>query len=275
MEQPLPIQQQENDSRAKEIDHGTIPLPMSNVMLGLPTKPGLNFDDRSSVSAIPWDYAQLVSQKRLLTTLKITPTTPSTTPIFLLPNAWDIIRKLHFRNLDTFFFLKSWKWHLIFQLRSNFQQVGMITISYVNLPLNAFSYYFNTPINQDTEKIFSLEDGMVGTVLDYKDQFPVDRLSAIYQLPHTLLMLGENQDVEVTCDWLSPFKAAVQPAARAGSVVAPPPSYMGYDMGHIRVHVPIPLEVATGVSDSTATIRIWSHLTDVKYSGYDPTDDTL
>lgn len=274
MEQPIPMIQQENDSRAKEIDHGTIPLPMSNVMLGLPTKPGLNFDDRSSVSATPWDYGQLVSQKRLLTTLKINPATTSTRPIFLLPNAWDVIRKLHFRNLDSFFFLKSWKWHLTFQLRSNFQQVGMVTISYVNLPLNAFSYYFGKPINMYTENIFSMEDGMVGTVRDYSMQFPVDYLSAIYQLPHTLLMLGENQDVEVTCDWLSPFKAAVQASAR-GSVNQPSPSFLGYDMGHIRVHVPVPLSVCNGVSDNTATIRVWSHLTEVKYSGYDPTDEAL
>lgn len=274
MEQPIAQLQQEQDSRAKEIDHGTIPLSLSNVMLGLPVKSGIQFDDRSSVSSTPWAYEQLVSQKRLLTTLQISQTTPTDQPIFLLPNAWDIIRKLHFRNLDSIFFLKSWKWHLTFQLRSNFQQVGMVTISYVNLPLNAFSYYFARPAAQKTTDIFSLQDLSVGAVASYDGPFPVDKLAAIYQLPHSLMMLGENQDLEVCMDWLSPFKSAFNPT-EYGSINAPNSEALGYDMGHIRVHVPIPLTVATGVADNVATIRIWSHLTDVKYAGYDPTDSNL
>lgn len=274
MEQPIPQLQQEQDSRAKEIDHGTIPLSMSNVMLGLPVKSGIQFDDRSSVSSTPWAYEQLVSQKRLLTTLTIDPSTSTMNPIFLLPNSWDVIRKLHFRNLDSLFFLKSWKWHLTFQLRSNFQQVGMITISFVNLPLNCFSYYFGKPAAQKTDQIFSLQDGQVGAVTNYDGPFIIDKLASIYQLPHTLLMLGENQDVEVCMDWLSPFKAAFTPVSQ-GTLNVASPEALGYDMGHIRVHAPIPLTVASGVSDTKATLRIWSHLTEVKYSGYDPTDSNL
>lgn len=258
----------EEKSRAKEIDRGTLPLSMENVLLGLPTKPGINFDDRSSVSAIKWSFDQLVGQKQLLQTINITPATSSTTPIVIIRHTWESILKRHFRNLRDLFFVKSWKWKLLFEFRSNFQQVGMISIIYCNCPMDALPFITGKPITYIDQKTY---------VTDH----PLYKPDAFWQLPHTNVMMGEDQDVCCTLNWVSPFKGAFREIDYWGNRVIgrgtyyAPPNPMGYDMGFIYVMVPVPMQVATGVSNNQLTMRIWSQLTDIEYAGYDPTDDII
>lgn len=279
MLQPVEDQKIETQSRAKEIDHGTLPLTLDNVILGLPTKPGIQFDDRSSVNATKWTYDQLVSQKQLLGTYQVTPSTDPKKPLFAMRNSWKTIRDLHFRTLDSAFFFKSWKWHLTFEFRSNFQQVGMMTLSYVNLPADAAPYILGEPISFIGQKP---EVGTKNKNIGYRTTV-LDTLECIYQLPHTLIMMGENQDVECTFNWLSPFKSAFSdkfynPYEKQFPGIKWPafddPSYDDYDMGMIRLHVPVPMTLSTGV-DPNLTVRVWSHLTDVEYAGYVPQDSIL
>lgn len=277
MLQPVEEQKIETQSRAKEIDHGTLPLALENVILGLPTKPGIQFDDRSSVNATKWTYDQLVSQKQLIGTYQINTSTDPKKPVFAMRNSWKTIRDLHFRTLDSAFFFKSWKWHLTFEFRSNFQQVGMMTLSYVNLPADAAPYIIGEPISFIGQKP---EVGTKSKNIGYRTTV-LDTLETIYQLPHTLIMMGEDQDVECCFNWLSPFKSAFSdkiynPYSNDGTPWPPfeDNSYEDYDMGMIRLHVPVPMTLATGV-DPNLTIRVWSHLSDVEYAGYIPQDSIL
>jgi hypothetical protein len=281
MEQPTEEQKIETRSRAKEFDHGTIPMQMANVMLGLPTKPGPSFDDRSSVSATNWTFDQLVSQRVLLTTFNLTPADGgfNTPPKFILQNSWENIRNIHFRTLDPLFFLKSWKWHLTFQFRSNFQQVGLMAISYVNLPLDTYPYITGEPQCPVEMTPSFMELGRYGNST-LTDAHPLDSPEAIYQLPHTLISMGEDQDVECTFNWLSPFKAAFdyinpKPNFLAYQDKYPEPAVAIYDMGNVRFHVLVPMTLATGVSGNELTVRVWSHLSDVEYAGYVPTDSQI
>lgn len=281
MEILQPIESNETNSRAKEIDHGTIPLPMENVMLNMPVKPGNQFDDRSSVSAIKWAYEQLVSQKQLLTTISIPVGGIKDKCIFILENSWKNILDIHFRNLKDLFFLKSWKWHLTFELRSNFQQVGMISINYCNLPQDAIPYITSewlAPVDNRISKISP--NGQIGQPANdiLTQNHDLFNFATTQQLPHTLLMLGENQDVSCTLNWLSPFKSTFidpnpsDPDSITGFAVKPF-SNPYYDMGFVYVTIPVPMTISSGV-DPNCTLRIWSQLTDVEYSGYIP-DDTI
>nr|UCS96412.1 MAG: ORF1 [Polycipiviridae sp.] len=274
MIEPTANQQNEVDSRAKEIDQGTLPLSMQNVILGLPTKPGLQFDDRSSVKATPWTYEQLISQKQLINVITISKEN-SKNPgdiHFILPNTWDLIEKMHFRKLKDLFFLKSWKWKLIFEFRSNFQQVGMLALSYVNCPADAYPYLTHEPLQAPGVPYYTSSDGNYGTP---KTLGPtaLDTPQAIYQLPHRLIFLGEDNDVECTFNWLSPFKSTFEQQAYS-TLYAKKKGDTQYDMGQIRLHTIVPMDYSIGVTP-TMTVRIYSQLTDVEYSGYMPTDQIL
>lgn len=265
----------ETDSRAKELDHGTIPMSNQNVMLGLPIKPGIQFDDRSSVEAIKWTYDQLVSQKILINTISV-PVGKEYLgkPLFVLPNTWSLIRDLHFRKLKDLFYLNSWKWHLTFEFQSNFQQVGLFAISYVNAPIDAIPYLTGDPITPVGNKIYKEGDNL-GLPADSYRIGLLDQIQTIYQLPHTLINMGENQTSQWTFNWLSPFKSEFRTYNYAGTIYPPPASSSGYDMGHIRIHAIVPLNSVAEGEANNLTIRIWSHLTEVKYAGYVPTDDIL
>lgn len=272
----------EDNSRAKEIDHGNVPLPMENVMLNLPFKSGQQFDDRSSVSAIKWAYEQLISQKQLLTTIDIPVQGSPNECIFLLTNSWKTITDIHFRNLKDLFFVKSWKWHLTFELRSNFQQVGMISINYCNLPQDSIPYLTTNWLSPvDTSPFVDSPNGQIGLpsssgiVTKNHDLF---NFAITQQLPHTLLMLGENQNVNCTLNWLSPFKSAFNDVTPYDTGILsneiPEFSNPYYDMGFIYVTVPVPLYMAMGV-EPNCTLRVWSQLTDVEYAGYIPDDSII
>ncbi|ULG21219.1 putative capsid protein [Anoplolepis gracilipes virus 3] len=276
-----PTEESIDKSRAKEIGHGTIPLPMESNMLNIPSAPGSAFDDRSSVIATKWAFEQLVSQKQLMTTIAIPTNGTGTTPLFLFQNSWNNIQKLHFRNLSDLFFLKSWKWHLTFEFRSNFQEVGMMTIAYANVPLDAIPYLTSAPISYvDTQITKNDTPGQNGLVTAANiTNHSLFSLTSMNQLPHVHVMLGENQDVECTFDWLSPFKSSFtrikpfNPNYVFGDKYQDPNDPL-YDMGFVYLVNTIPLTTASGVTPH-ATVRIWSHLTDVEYSGYVPQDNII
>lgn len=275
-----PIESQEDRSRAKEIDKGTLPIQMQNVYLGMPEKPGIQFDDRSSVNSTKWAFEQLVSQKQLLCTFQVDNENPSASkPYFILANNWRNIVNIHFRNLKDLFFVKSWKWHLTFQFRSNFQEVGMASIVYANIPMSAVPYITGSPIEYVDDIVsYYKTPGKIGIPATIANTaHPLFTLEVANQLPHTHVMFGENQDIQCTMNWLSPFKAGFNdqvygPADFNDSIVNP--NDPGYDMGFIYLFTPVPLTTGTGINKNL-TVRVWSHLTDVEYSGYVPTDSII
>lgn len=240
-----PLEQQQNTEtlRAKEIDTGAIPLSMENIMLGLPQKP---VENRSFSSAIApqWTYEELQSQCKLVKTLAIN--TSTTGEIWSFKHTWRNVEQLHFRTLTNLFLLRSWKLNFIFEFRSNFQHVGLMNIVFNNMPL-------------------ALHDYIPGK--QHVDSFPLQ-----VQLPHRLVSMGEDVNVHIGLNWLSPFIAAPSKLYKTNE----PANllYDDYDMGTLKLYVPYPMEVATGVVENMS-VRIWSYLSDVTYAGYNISDSII
>lgn len=242
--QPTEQAVSEIKSRAKEIDTGTQPLSMENVILGLPSKPGPSVDNLSSAMANSWNLNEYIGQRKLQATINITLDTPTNVPIWAYEHKWSNVIVDHFRAFSNVFALRSWKLNFHFEFRSNFQQVGMLMISYTNLPENTRKYLY-------PDNVFN--------------QFVVQT-----QLPHRFVMMGEDQDVVVGLNWLSPYKASI-----SGEIFAHPSgdTHNDYEMGKIMLWAPYAMQVATGVAANNMTVRIWSYLTDISMAGYNPVDN--
>lgn len=230
-------------SRAKEIDTGAIPLPMSNVLLGLPYKPDPTSVDKTAGSTQMWTYSDLVSQKKLLADIKVDQ--QSSGVIWKFDNNWNNVIKTHFGSIKKLFGLKSWTINFKFEFRSNFQQVGMLNIFYSNSPASMVPYHF-----------FPVEN-------------PFDDFTVQCQLPHRKIMMGEDQDCDISLSWISPHKMAYGTEMFGIEDLTPV-----YDQGQLFLAVPFKMETASGV-DSVMTVRIWTFLTDFKTGAYKPYDDIL
>ena len=77
-------------------------------------------------------------------------------------------------------------------------------------------------------------------------------------------------DVHVGLKWVSPFKSSIMedyyypgttPTADSSTALD------DYDMGSMQIYAPFKMETAQGVNPDM-TVRVWSYLTDVDYSGY-------
>nr|WAL01500.1 structural protein [Electric ant polycipivirus 2] len=246
--EPLEANQNTIQSRATEIDTGALPLPMENVLLGLPQKPEMAIE-RLSVSSTPWSFSDIVSQKKLFNTITVTPDTPTDLPLYIFKNSWDNVYKNHFRSFKDFFLLKSFTLNFLFEFRSNFQQVGMFNIVYSNIPQNLISYL----VGYENFVSYSLQT----------------------QLPHRKVFMGEDSDVHIQLKWVSPFKSGLATERYYPDVDRSEGGYTtsdDYDMGSLYLYLPFGMNVSTGV-DSTMTVRVWSYLTDVDYSGYTINDN--
>lgn len=251
--EPTETQKNSMDSRAKEIDTGAIPLPMGNVLLGLPYKPDPTSSIKLGGSTPSWTYADLVSQKKLIADIKIDINSTGKQWKFL--NTWDNVLKTHFSSdLRKMFGLKAWTINFLFEVRSNFQQVGQLCIFYSNLPKVLETYHFSTTGNSD----------------------PFDDYAIMTQLPHRKIPMGEDQDVVVSLRWTSPHSFSfgedmyAYDGIESGDGLITP----YYDMGALRLYVPFPMQVATGV-DSVMTVRVWSWLSDFDTGAYRPLDSIL
>jgi len=258
MEPPETLQN-EIDSRAKEIDTGAFPLPLSNVLLGLPVK----IDPTASVNmgsvSKPWSYAELVSQKQLLADLKVDITTKDF--LWEYNNTWVNVLQTHFGNRDlrALFGLKSWNLNFLFEFRSNFQQVGQFCLFYSNLPKTLEKYFFRNISSSATYDPFA----------DYTIQT---------QLPHRKIPMGEDVNVPVMLKWDCPHSASfgLDMYNTKGNNF-PNDTWLDtpfYDFGTLRLYVPWQMQVSTGVS-STMSVRIWTYLSDFTYSAYHPLDSTI
>jgi len=240
-------QKEINTSRAKEIDSGVLPQPFDTSLLAANLPPEVNLD-RSSVSANSWSLAALLSQKILIGNFNLTVGQDPTLPLFTFRNSFNNVYNTHFGKLGGLFPLKSWKVHLLFEIRSQFQQMGLINIFYTNIPQRLQNYLIGE----------NLKEFLVQT-----------------QLPHRLIALGEDSDFDFSMSWNSPFKSAVDAVMFATNNLPEVNNYLpydDYDMGTVYVTNPFPMEVAAGVSTPQATIRVWTYLSDITYAGYTPKD---
>lgn len=233
-------------TRAKEIDTGAIPLPMENVLLGLPVRPTTTVDtDKTAVAVKSWTWEEIVGQDRIIADLNVD--TNSSGNIFMFRNTWNNVQKSIFRNLDKLFTLKSWTINLKFEFRSNFQQVGQFVVFFSNMPPTLYDFHF----------------GNTSPFSDY---------ATMTQLPHRKIPMGEDVNLIVQLKWLSPFKSGF--ANGFYLTDDEPGNDAQYDMGTLYLAVPYKMECATGVVANT-TVRVWASLSDVTYSGYAPLDTVI
>lgn len=239
-------------SRAKEIDTGAIPLPMSNVILGLPYKPDPTTSRKQGSVAQSWTYGDLVSQKKLVADIIVN--TNSKDELWTFNNTWDNVLNLHFQGTEfrKLFGLKSWTINFMFEFRSNFQQLGQFVIFYANIPKVLETYHF------DIQKQTSA----------FKDY------GIMTQLPHRKIPMGEDQDCIVSLKWLSPHTSSFGSDMYSWGATPSLDFSPWYDMGMLKLSLPFPMQVATGV-DSTMTVRIWSWLSDFTTGAYHPQDSAL
>lgn len=243
--EPTEQQKIKDFSRAKEIDTGATPLSMSDVLLDLPETTG-NPHDISTVTTAPWDVKSLLSQKILLATIDVSPSTPENQPIWEFVNSYRSILSARFFAGELAQMFTSFSWTLCFKIevRSNFQQVGLIALSYSNCPYILERYLSN--YGQPTG------------------------FATILQLPHKLIPMGEDTDVEVKFAWNSSAKAAQNHHFTYNE----DKSIDDYQMGTFRITVPYKMETAAGVNPNL-TIRIWGYLEDVTLGGYQPRDSVF
>lgn len=255
--EPSETQQNTVRSRAKEIDTGAVPLPLSNVLLGLPRKNDpIALLTTGSVTQ-DWKYAELVSQKQLLSDLKVDINTKD--KLWVFENNWLNVLQTHFGNIDVrkMFGLKRWTLNFDFEFRSNFQQVGQFCLFYSNLPKTCENYFFrniSSMANFDPFKDYTIQT----------------------QLPHRKIPMGEDVDISVALEWDCPHSASfgVDMYGTKGDVDDGTIDTPFYDFGKLCLYVPWPMEVSTGVS-STMSVRIWTYLSNFKYGAYNISDQAI
>lgn len=238
MQVPNETAKNEDDSRAKQLQHGTHLIAATNVVAKLPAKIN-DMDVKLGISAQKWSIEQYVGQKQLLALLD--ESSLSKQP-FIWRHTWQNVLE-YFGYLEPLFRNWSWKTHLRFEVQSIFQEQGMDMI-----------YFSNCDNSSVLQELF-------GTVLD------VGQLSlrSIWQLPHRKIILGENVDVEFDLDWISPYKGAFNDNDYAGSKNL----INNYSMGAIVYRNIEEIQVATGVA-KTRNVRIWISFSEIDYSGYGP-----
>lgn len=238
-------QKNEIISGAKEIDTGAIPLPLSNVLFGLPYKPDPATNDISGIKSDTWDYGKLISQKKLLATITIKKETSGSVWSFWC--TWKNVVDLHIGDRNKHLFLmRHWDLKFLFEFRSNFQQVGQSIVFFSNCPAHAARF-----LRYDYENYYTAT-----------------------QLPHVKVNMGEDIDIPVSIKWNSPLKGELSDDFEYKTADQTSNGFFGYDMGTLHLAVPWPMETAEGVWPEM-TVRIWSWLDATSYGGYNPTDDFI
>jgi hypothetical protein len=240
-------------ARATVIDTGAIPLPLSNIPLGIPDKPDIMASHHGNSSAAMWSLSEIFSQQKLIGTYNISTSTAVDKPVWSFQHTFQNVLDLHFRELQGLFSMYSWTLHFRFQFRSNFQQVGQVLIVNHTIPQRLLPFLIGTKPLKTLEENYML----------------------MTTLPHVKVPMGEDIDVDCSLKWNVPVQAPTFTKEHytlpSGDVPLPDTLTLQYDMGSVFVIAPIQMEVAQNVTPNM-TVRIWSWLTDVKMGGYSPAD---
>lgn len=246
------MENNEISGRATEIETGAIPLSQGTVALNVPRNPII--ESRGSASAAQWTLNELLSQWKLVDTIPIN--NSSSGEIWKFRHTWRNVYELHFRSFKLLFPIKSWKIQFLIQFRSNFQQVGMFTLAFTNIPLPLQSYLIGENSNKTDSRI--------------------SEFSLLTQLPHTFIFMGEDHDVTAELDWNAPFSSSIDsffyPFSKNSPMLDQENYHDDYDMGSLMLHVTHKMQT---VADDNMSVRIWSRLSDLTYAGYNPSDDLL
>lgn len=238
MQEPTEQESISDNMRATELQHGTIPIEMTNAIAKLEIKEN-NEDDRSNVIARPWSLKDYASQPQLIGTFN------SASLPFVFNNTWSNVRTYLPKSMRNFLF-KSWVVNLRFEVLSVFQEQGMDVCFVHNAPQKILRQILG-------RYSFAEGGGEFGE-------------SLFFLLPHRKIMLGENSDLTVQLRWLSPFKMGFDQTEFTEDADS------DYHMNTVVYKNWIPITTATGVTQ-TRTVRVWLWFSDLEYSGYNPVDN--
>lgn len=246
--EPSELEKPVIEDRAVQIQTGAIPLEGANVQLGLLEKPDPMQNQRIHALVPNWTLSQILSTRKDIGTFTISVSTPTDKPVWSFRHTMQNVVDLHMRTLKDYFRIWRWNLHFHFEIRSNFQQVGQILIVNHTIPPRVLQNLVG--------RTFSL----------YGDYF------LMTQLPHRKIMMGEDVDVHMTCQWDAPIEGTIGLTniyggrLKDGSLVS-----LQYDMGEIFLIAPFQMQVGQNVNPSL-TVKIWSYITDLGMSAYSPYD---
>lgn len=244
------MQKNIEQDRAVQLESGSIPLQGSNVLLGLQDKPDPMLDQRTHALVANWPFAQLLGTHKLVGVYTVDTSTPTDKKIWSFVHTFDNVMDLHFRTLKSYFRLWRWTLNFEFEFKSVFQQVGQLLIVNHTIP----------QVMMDV-----LQEG-ASLTKDY---------GRMIQLPHRIIMMGEDTKVFMSLKWNAPVEATFATKKNYINPALPKENYLvPYDMGEIFLIAPYSMEVAQGVTPSM-TVRIYSWLSDVGMSAYSPQDSLL
>lgn len=241
-------------------ESGPFSLVETGLPLGISYQPDISTHTSADLGNI--SYRDLISQEKLVDTIKITTSSLPNKKLWEFENEFPSVVKLHAPRQNVFRLL-SWNLHFRFEFRSNFQQVGMALIYQHNYPPSAMSYLLDQKFD-----------------ITHKTEALPMKLAT--QLPHIKVAFGENLDVHAVMKWNVPHHALASDQRVDGNYawkISNSQDYfsqnpMNVSMGSIVLSAPIQMQVAAGVTPEM-TVRIWSWLTDVKFAAYQPSETTL
>lgn len=238
---------------------GAKPLEESGLPLGIPKQIDVMASHHDHAGTARLALTTLLSQDKLVDTITINSATSQTVPVWKFTHDASSVLQMHMRTYADFFHMSSWTLHFKFEFRSNFQQVGQCLVVQHNIPERTFWYLIGKRSGSDSyAELYS----------DYK---------LMTLLPHTKVSMGEDVDVHATMNWNLAVEGCQ--SSYAGYSWPPGDGIKGFKneiqrMGHIFVIAPIPMQIAQGVSPNMS-VRIWSRLSNLKLSAYDPKDTVL
>nr|AXA52575.1 putative capsid [Linepithema humile polycipivirus 2] len=252
--EPQEVEKPTIDTRAFTQESGGTPLSLEALPMGLPGQFDIMDQHHSNSSARQWQFSELLAQKKLIGSYSVSTDDTDGTVIYSFRHTFENVLNMHFKTLSSLFRLYSWTLHFRFEVRSNFQQVGQIIIGNHHIPRN----------------VANLLTGNTETSPPYSNYYFAT------MLPHQKVPLGEDTDIDVKMMWDAPVSAAsgTLKSYRYRVDDSTDYEYYGYDMGTVYATVGQKMQVASGVNPS-ATVRVWSWLTDVKMAAYDPDDSTI
>lgn len=191
-----------------------------------------------------------MSQEKKVGTFTIDTSSSASAPIWTFWHNFGDVAALHFPSRKNDFRNFSWNLHFRLQFRSNFQQVGQIIVVQHNMPPEVIQY------------LLEVEDASAAIASNY---------GRMTMLPHTKVPMGEDTDVHVEMPWNLPEICTYASLGNYnynvnGSGV---PQKKVPTMGCVMIVPAIQMQVAANVNPQM-TVEIWSWLTDLRLSGYDP-----
>lgn len=236
-------------------------LEISEGVTNVPVQSSNGVSKDLGVSTERWTFAELLGQKRWISTLNLAASNTTGTIIWNYENTLSNLRK-YFTTIVTsqqqtwldLFLTRKWRVKFTFEVESNWQQVGLYMLYHHNIPnFIKFMYQYAAP----------------GSVATNPAGLPIE---LAWQFDKQFITLGHNGVYTIELPWQIPRKAHVD-LLQGFWNTQQTTSHMLDEVynGEAVLQCVSPLNVATG-ADTTATIKVWVQIEFDQLSMYAPND---